>query len=303
MSCGGMTHITNACEVLAYDRIGKALRRPFRGSKFGREKGRKIAPMVRVVWLVSLLFALVGVSLAQAPETQVSLVSTNSTVKAGSSEMVGVRFQVPPGWHMYWVNPGDAGEPPKAQWNLPAGWSAGDFRWPTPARMVNAAGVDYGYEGDVMLLTPMKVGTAGGDLTANLRWLICKDVCVPQKGTAQLAVKAGTNSVADPAGAQVIAAAKAKLPKPTPDEWKANGFQNPGQVILNFRPGIKVQDAAFFPQERDVIENAAPQKLSSTSYAAQLTLKKADTSAKIHRLKGVLVINGASAYEIDVPVK
>lgn len=258
--------------------------------------------MRRQLVLALLWIAATGTLMGQAPETKISLVSENSAVKPGTSEMVGIDFQVPVGWHMYWVNPGDAGEPPKVQWMLPAGWSAGELQWPTPTRLENAAGVDYGYEGEVTLLTPMKVGTSGGELTANLRWLVCKDICVPQKGTAQLTLRVG-NALADPAGSQRIGTAKAKLPKAIPTRWRVNALQNPNAVMLNFRPGIKVRQATFFPEEREAIDNSAPQKLSSTSYAAQLALKKADTGKKIARLKGVLVVNQGDAYSIEVPVK
>ncbi|MGZ4816677.1 MAG: protein-disulfide reductase DsbD domain-containing protein, partial [Terriglobales bacterium] len=219
----------------------------------------------------------------------------------GSSMLLGVHFQIPSGWHMYWVNPGDAGQSPSVQWSLPTGWTAADWQWPTPARLTNSAGVDYGYEGEVTLLTPVKVGNSGGDLTANLRWLVCKDVCIPQKGQAKASVHVGATA-ADSPGKQAIDAAKAKLPKTLPLQWKINAFQNPAQIVLNFRPGLKVQQAVFFPAQRDIIENAAPQKLSSTSYAAQLALKKAENK-KIARLAGVLVVNGTNAYSVDVPVK
>ena len=215
---------------------------------------------------------------------------------------IGVHFQVPAGWHMYWVNPGDAGMPPTVQWSLPAGWSAGEWQWPTPTRMANSAGVDYGYEDEVTLLTPVKVGSAGGDITANLKWLVCKDVCVPQKGSAKTTVRMGTNTV-DPAAKQALDAAKVRLPKTMPVQWKVNGFQNPNQVILNFRPGIKVEQAVFFPAEREVIENAATQRLSSTSYAAQLAMSKMVTGKKIARLKGVLFVNGEDSYAVNVPVR
>ena len=33
----------------------------------------------------------------------------------------GLYFKLEPGWHIYWKNPGDAGEPPHIQWTLPAG--------------------------------------------------------------------------------------------------------------------------------------------------------------------------------------
>ena len=70
-----------------------------------------------------------------------------------------------------------------------------------------------------------------------------------------------------------------------------------------FSSGNKGAAGDVLSQEREAIHNSAPQKLSSTSYAAQLALKKADTGKKIARLKGVLVVNQGDAYSIEVPVK
>ena len=254
------------------------------------------------ICLLLLSIAAVTAAVAQAPPTQVSLLHAESQVRSGTVITVGIRFLLPPGWHLYWTNPGDAGQAPSVQWVLPFGWSAGALQWPTPARLVNSAGVDYGYENEVTLLTPLKVGAIDGELVANLKWLVCKDICVPQNGTARTVVHIGANSV-NPAAQQVMDNAKASLPHTVPPAWKANAFQNPGQLMLNFRPGIKVMQATFFPEDREVIENAASQQLSSTSYAAQLTMKKAASSTKISRLKGVLVVNGTNAYQVDVPVK
>ena len=36
-------------------------------------------------------------------------------------------FDLEKGWHIYWVNPGDSGEPPKIQWQLPERISRGRY--------------------------------------------------------------------------------------------------------------------------------------------------------------------------------
>jgi DsbC/DsbD-like thiol-disulfide interchange protein len=258
--------------------------------------------MQRLILLTWFWLLAAAAVFAQAPDTKVSLMAESNPAKTGSSILIGIHFQLPAGWHMYWVNPGDAGQPPSVQWSLPSGWTAGELQWPVPKRLVNAAGVDYGYEGEVTLLTPMKVGSSGGDLTANLRWLVCKEVCVPQKGSAKTSLRVGDSAV-NVSGKQAIDAAKARLPEAMPVKWKVNAFQNPRQLVLNFRPGIKVQQALFFPEQREIIENAAPQKLSSTSYAAQLSLQKSVAGKKVARIKGVLVVNAANAYAVDIAVK
>ena len=40
-----------------------------------------------------------------------------------------------PGWHGYWLNPGDAGLPMDVKWQLPTGFSAGPLRYPVPTRL------------------------------------------------------------------------------------------------------------------------------------------------------------------------
>ena len=258
-------------------------------------------------WGAVLLLACAMGAWAQAPQTNVSLVTEQSAAKPGSTVWVGLHFQLEPGWHMYWVNPGDAGEPAKAQWALPAGWSASDFQWPAPTRLENAAGVDYGYNEQATLLTKVKVPATAksgpNDLKADLRWLVCKDVCVPQKGTATATVRVAPTTISDPNGKAVISAAKGQLPKTIPEEWKANVITSPGQMLLNFMPGTKVNDAVFFPIEKQVIENAAPQKLSATSTRAQLSLKRDASGPKPKVLKGVLVVDGKDAYAVNLAVK
>ncbi len=57
-------------------------------------------------------------------------------VEAGNAGPVTLGFQVElePGWHLYWVNPGDAGLAPNARWTLPEGFTAGPLRHPVPKK-------------------------------------------------------------------------------------------------------------------------------------------------------------------------
>lgn len=260
--------------------------------------------------LFAFLLVIVWAAVASAqtpPQTTVSLISDQSAVVPGSQVWVGIHFQLEPGWHIYWMNPGDAGQPPSVQWALPAGWSAGAIEWPAPERLTNPAGVDYGYNGEATLLTKVKVPATAkpgaADLNADMKWLVCKEQCVPQKGQAKLSVQVGAKAAPDANGKQQIAATRAKLPKTFPADWKANVLSNPKNFLLNFMPGAKIEKADFFPAEPQVIENASLQKLSSTSTRAQLALDKADGAAKATALKGVLVLNDTDAYLLNIPIK
>ncbi len=99
---------------------------------------------------------------AQAPppsesvsHAKVSLVAENASPPLGKPLWVGLLFQLDPGWHIYWQNPGDSGEPPKVQWLLPRGFRASFFDWPAPIRLGSGSVIDYGYEGQVLLMAPI----------------------------------------------------------------------------------------------------------------------------------------------------
>ena len=251
------------------------------------------------------LVVLATFALAQAPNTKLSLVSDQSSVRPGTTVWVGVHLQLEPGWHTYWLNPGDSGEPPKVQWTLPTGFTAGPLEYPAPSRMKNPAGVDFGYHDEAIYLAKLKVPpTAKGpaNITANVRWLACKDICVPQKGTATLTLKTGT-AAPDPTGKPLIDASRARLPKALPYDWKTNVITNPREILLNFMPGVKIDSAEFFPFEPQLIDNAAPQKLSATSVRAQLALAKGPLAAQAKSLDGVLVLNGTDVYTVKLPIK
>src|ERR1700722_20835808 len=70
-----------------------------------------------------------------SPRATVSLVSDTDAVAPGSPFRVGLHFQLAPGWHTYWQNPGDAGVPAEVALTLPPGSTSGAIVWPTPQRM------------------------------------------------------------------------------------------------------------------------------------------------------------------------
>ena len=85
---------------------------------------------VIAAWLV-LAAALVGahvrvVSAASeppSPRVRIELVSEVQSIAPGETFWVGLRQRIAPGWHTYWMNPGDSGEPPRIEWTLPAGFT------------------------------------------------------------------------------------------------------------------------------------------------------------------------------------
>lgn len=145
----------------------------------------------------------------------VSLFTDASSIQPGSDFVVGVHFVLEPRWHIYWVNSGDSGEPPKIDWQLPKGISAGQIMWPTPSKLGSATVVDFGYEKDATLLVQMHADLSVGSIPsatfgANVRVLICSNMCLPSRASASLAIPVSAQTpMPDPNGTTMMRDARA----------------------------------------------------------------------------------------------
>ncbi len=124
--------------------------------------------------------------------TTVTLHADVRSIQPGSRFTVGVLMKMDPGWHTYWVNPGESGLPTEIQWKLPAGFTAGTIEWPLPEKHTETGDIlTFGYSGETMLLVPL---TAPASLTpgtqvslsAEVSWLECEKTCVPGKTSLTL---------------------------------------------------------------------------------------------------------------------
>src|SRR6201984_2609154 len=85
-----------------------------------------------VFLLLAGKLALAASSSADAAPLPVQVVGPASALSLGSSAEAGLYFKLEPGWHVYWKNAGDSGEPPRMKWTLPDGITAGPLRFPVP---------------------------------------------------------------------------------------------------------------------------------------------------------------------------
>src|SRR2546427_11199628 len=106
----------------------------------------------------------------------VSFLLERGVVAPGGKFSGLVRFDIDPGWHIYWKNPGNSGMAPKLAWTLPQGVRAQDPLWPVPKKFGEPPVVNYGYEDGASLLVPLSVdsnakpsGTLEGKL--KIKWL------------------------------------------------------------------------------------------------------------------------------------
>ncbi len=120
---------------------------------------------------------------------EVSLISAASSYEDRFT--LGLHFVMQPGWYIYWINPGDAGITVEADWQLPAGFTASDLRYPVPEKFESGGIVSYGYKNEIVLLTefnpPAGFHPGNGDkLTAAISWMVCRESCYLESGTVDV---------------------------------------------------------------------------------------------------------------------
>ena len=147
--------------------------------------------------LLILLALLLAPAMAQARGIEPELVAEGPAQPGGQVELA-IRMRPAPGWHGYWLNPGDAGLPMDVKWQLPTGFSAGPLRYPVPTRLTVAGIANYVYERDYAVLVRLKVPeNASGTVPvrAAVSWLACTDkICVPEQGELALDLPVGAGT-------------------------------------------------------------------------------------------------------------
>jgi len=153
--------------------------------------------LLTFVWRFCFLFY-VGGAVAHAqglmcpvvttPQVRAELVAhAPQGVQPGATLMLGLLLKHQPGWHTYWLNPGDSGLPTQLNWTLPEGLKARATLWPLPAMIPVANMVNHGFEDQVLLGTQVQIDknfqpSNTLELRLNAEWLVCKEECIPQSG-------------------------------------------------------------------------------------------------------------------------
>jgi len=232
--------------------------------------------------------------------------SASPTIAPGGTLQAGLTFTLDPHWHVYWINAGDAGEPPKITWTLPNGISAGDLQFPIPTRLPNEPLMDFGYENSVtfpVLFTATKsLKTGNIHLDAKVSWLVCARVCIPGKAHLGLDLKVAPGAApALPAGQ--LAEAISLLPQPPPTGTRLTVMGGKSDFVLTLTTGHKETTAEFYPFDQNQIVNAAPQTVEPLPNGVRLRVQRApDLTTLPGQLHGLIKLSSTEAYDLTAAV-
>jgi thiol:disulfide interchange protein DsbD len=242
----------------------------------------------------------------QAPHLTVQLVTAQDAIRPGDSLQAGLYFKLDKGWHVYWSNAGDSGEPPRIRWKLPEGVTAGPMEFPVPQRLPLGPLMDYGYENEVVfpILLHADASLKPGstlDASAKVDWLVCREVCIPGKAELKLPIKvAAAGTPSKPVAQALIQSWQQRLPQPLPPDLKATFSSNPSGFSVVLNTGKSEPSAQFFPFDQSQIDNPAKQQLKPLKTGIQIDLKKDENlKAAPAALHGLVAFPDGRAYDVQ----
>lgn len=257
--------------------------------------------LVVAILVTSKVSVYAGEAEAYVANARVRLLTEAQAIQPGSTFWVGLEMAMDDHWHSYWKNSGDSGMPTRIEWHLPPGFEAGPVHWPNPVRMDYQEDLTSYVLGETFLLlseikAPQDLDEGNVPVHATIKWLSCKDICVP--GQTELSLLLPVNEKAPQVDEEVRARFMAVRERwPVFDsKWEITAQQQKDAFTIHLMPPNdftgQLTHLQFFPYRNDVIDHAAQQFFQKDQQGYQLTCVKSvllDPGEAIDRLEGVFV--------------
>ena len=141
------------------------------------------------LFLITLAFA-VDAKAVKTDHAEISIIGETNILSEPGTINLGYKFVFTPGWHTYWINPGDSGRPPVIQSKQIKGWQIYQNLWPGPQTIEYPPLMTYGYENEVVFPFNLEITDLKDNETdINIKFLVCDDICVPEEANLKLILK------------------------------------------------------------------------------------------------------------------
>ncbi|WP_425228223.1 protein-disulfide reductase DsbD family protein [Sphingomonas sp.] len=200
-----------------------------------------------------------------APHLAMTLAPETARPRAGEAVTLALDTRPQVGWHGYWgENPGDAGFPPKLEWALPAGMTAGAWQWPVPGTLLISGLMNYVYEQPFAPLVTLRVpaGLAVGTrlpVQLKLSYLVCtRSLCVPEAQTVATELTVGDGGAADPR----FDGWRRAVPKPLGGDAAFAAQNGRVRIAVPYPAGAPLDGASLLPVTPNAFDYAAAQTVT-----------------------------------------
>ncbi len=267
--------------------------------------GKCVAMNIRafILLLIGLfLFPAAHAQLPGAPQNvRASIEAETATPVPGDTVTIAIIMDPKPGWHDYWLNPGDAGTPLELEWQLPPGVTAGPIRAPVPETLIVGGFMNHIYKTKHAFLIDLKIpanARAGQklDIKTDARWSACTDiVCVPEGGSLSIQLTVGDGKISGSQRAR-FDIWRAALPVPL-DAQARYAINGKGiSIAIPYPKSADVEKVWFFPQTENAFRYAAVQNARRTGNSLVVTGEI--DQAFNGRIEGLLRFGDAQGLEV-----
>lgn len=237
------------------------------------------------------LFAALG-DLSAAVRTKVDLVNLTPDIRPGEKALIAMRFRCDPHFHIYWKNPGDAGQSPTVEWQEKSGATIGAFVWPGPKLLDQAGVYNFVYEDETLLLIEIAVPAgAKGALTfkGKAEWLECDDTgCWPHDKQVELTVRVGAGNSAYKYDAKLYPALRPRLTTTATSD---------GKTLKVVVPAGEKLPQTWFPERGFVTPTATAKQKQA---GGEIVFDQADATEKLDSGELIFTTKAADGGFVDI---
>jgi len=272
--------------------------------------------LTQLIFLFIFSSLILSAQIVRTDYVESELISEVGSVKPGEPFWLALRLKMDEHFHTYWLNAGDAGLQTKIKWTLPEGFTASEINWPYPEKIYLEDLANFGYEGEVFLLTkitpPKIIEQAEIEIKAKASWLVCKVECLPGDAeySLKLPVRDSTPQTIEK-WQQAFSDTRFNLPLKNSD-WKIQSTKHENGINILMIPPQNypaVNEIEFFPYDGSIFQNAADQNFTRTERGYELTIPFDDFKVEDpDTLKGILISdigwrggNSEKALEVIIP--
>lgn len=256
----------------------------------------------KTIFLLILTSSLFAAPKDGSDYVSVELIPLADGVAPNESFYLATKFKIDRKWHLYWKNPGDAGLPPSVEWNLPKGFVASEYIFPTPHKLIENELLSFVYERELYLLTKIQAPkeiTNSIEISAKVDWLVCKDVCLPGKGEAKISLSKANFVGASDEQKMLLEKINSKLPLELDLNFRAE--TDGKKIFLKFATDKDFSELEFYPENGELLDYDFEEKITKNGRTYEVEFKRSEYSDELpKKFKGLLLGKKESKKAISV---
>ena len=242
------------------------------------------------IFLLFLFVVNINANSVNSGHAEISLIKYNQSELSNDKNLIGIKMDMQKNWHTYWKNPGDSGGPIKIIWKTSENISIGQIKWPTPELIPYDPLMTYGYKDFVIFpFEYVKNFDGNADIELDLDFLICDDVCIPEKAKIQTTLNEIKEDIKLVEWNNKVPSIK--LPVLSDVE---KGF-----LELRFSFNDPIKSIVFFIENENTVDHPAEQILIKEENNWLLKVPLLENINSIDTVSGLISINENQNFIID----